>query len=162
MVLERLSQSIYAVSKYLVVFLVGLMSIVIIAQVLNRTFFGSSFFWSEELARYCLVWITFIGVSIAVRNGELVMLDFIQTKLTGKWKKYYQFFLNLIALIFMGIIIYYGFKQTFAPSALIQVTPALRLPMWVVYICVPIGFIFSFIHIISSMVLALKMGKEDR
>ncbi len=141
-------------------FLVGIMSVVIVVQVLCRTFLGFSIFWSEEFARYCLIWITFVGTSMAIRKAELAVFDLVLESTPIKWKWIYRLILDGLVLTFICIAIYFGFKQTFAPSALAQVSPALRSPMWVVYLSVPVGFIMMFIHIMNSMVQTVMNRKE--
>lgn len=158
--MEQISASIYKFSKLLLIVLVAVMSTVIVVQVVCRTFFGFSFFWAEEFARYCLIWLTFVGASMALKKAELAGLDLLSTKIKGRWKKVYLFFTETLVLLFILAAIYYGFKQTFSPSVLNQVSPALRLPMPVVYISIPIGFTFMLIHLLSSLVKVVVGRKE--
>lgn len=155
LILRKVSDSIYTISKYLLVFLVGSMSLVIIAQVFCRTFLGFSIFWSEEYARYCLIWTTFIGASMALKNGELAMFDLFLTKTKKEWQGIYRLILNLLVLIFVIVSIYFGFKQAFSPTALMQVSPALRVPMWAVHLSVPVGFIIMFVYLIITILETL-------
>lgn len=159
--LEKVSDLAYAASKYLVLFLVGIMSIVIIIQVLCRTFLGFSIFWSEEFARYCLVWVTFIGTSMAVRNADLAKFDLVLEIIPEKWKRFYQIVLDLIIFTFLAVAFYYGIQQVLAPSSMV-VSPALRLPMWVVYLSVPVGFFLMMIHVVNSLVKNIWKRKEDK
>lgn len=152
MILERLSSIVYRFSKYLIIFLVGSMSLIIVIQVFSRTFLGFSIFWSEEYARYCLVWMTFIGASMAVRKNELAMFDLILHRISEKWKWLYMILLDFLVLLFLIIVIYFGFKQIFTPTVLMQNSPALQVPVWVLYLSVPIGFILTSIHLLNSIV----------
>lgn len=164
MFLEKLSSFVYHLSKYFLIFLVGSMSLIIIVQVFCRTFLGFSIFWSEEYARYCLVWSTFIGASMAVRNKELAMFDLLIEKMSEKWKWLYLSMIDLLVLTFILIAIYFGFKQIFTPTVLMQVSPALRMPVWILYLSVPIGCIFMSIHLLNSMaqhILTRKQGEEQ-
>lgn len=154
-ILRKTTDYIYAISKYMLIFLVGSMSLVIIAQVFARTFLGFSIFWSEEYARYCLIWITFIGASMALKNGELAMFDLFLAKTKKEWQHLYRIGLNILILIFVVVSIYFGFKQVFSPTALMQVSPALRIPMWFVNLSVPFGFIIMFIYIVNTIIETL-------
>lgn len=164
MYLEKLSSFVYHLSKYILIFLVGSMSLIIIIQVFCRTFLGFSIFWSEEYARYCLVWSTFIGASMAVRNRELAMFDLFIEKMSQKWKWLYLSFIDLLVLAFIMIAIYFGFKQVMTPTVLMQVSPALRMPIWILYLSVPIGCVFISIHLLNSIVqnfLTRTQGEEQ-
>lgn len=137
------------------------MTIVIVAQVICRTFFGFSIFWAEELSRYCLTWVTFVGASMALRNADLVALDLIEKKMKGQWKWFLQLFIEILVFVFILIAIVYGLKQAFSPSIINQVSPALRLPMPIVYISIPVGFTFMLIHSIRSCFQLVKSRKEN-
>ncbi|MGM8212939.1 TRAP transporter small permease [Virgibacillus sp. W0430] len=154
-ILRKTTDLIYAISKYMLMVLVGSMSLVIIAQVFARTFLGFSIFWSEEYARYCLIWVTFIGASMALKNGELAMFDLFLAKTRKEWQHFYRLGLNMLVLIFVVVSIYFGFKQVFSPTALMQVSPALRIPMWFVNLSVPVGFIIMFIYIVNTIIETL-------
>jgi|SRR5690625_3843533 len=156
-ILEKTSDSVHFFSKYLLLVLVGSMSLVIIAQVFSRTFLGLSIYWSEEFARYCLIWITFIGASIAYKNIELAMFDLIIEKISLNWRWLYLIVLDIIVLTFIVITIYYGLLKIIEPTTLMNSSPALKLPIWIVYLSVPIGFTFMLIHNINFIFQKIKM-----
>jgi len=57
--------------------LVAAMAIVILMQVVFRYFFHSPLSWSEELARFSMIWITFFGASIAFKENSLSRVDLV-------------------------------------------------------------------------------------
>ncbi|WP_102347235.1 TRAP transporter small permease [Bacillus sp. Marseille-P3661] len=136
------------------------MTVVIVAQVICRTFLGFSIYWSEEFARYCLIWMTFLGASVAYSQAELAFLDILENKFKGKSKWILQLLVELCVLFFIVICIYYGLKQTFAPSTLNKVSPAMRLPMVFVYSSVPISFSFMFLQSLNSIINILPISKK--
>jgi len=150
----------YVVTKFLTTILVGTMTIVILAQIISRSFLGYSIYWSEEFARYCLIWITFIGASLAYRNLELAAFDLLLNNIPKKIKWIYSIIIDFILLSFFGILIYYGFLQTFKPSTLIQLSPAMRAPMWIVYLSAPLGFTFMFVYALDSLVQTIRTRNE--
>lgn len=138
------------------------MTVVIIAQVFCRTFLGFSIYWAEELARYLLVWITFLGASMAFRNADLASFDLVQKKINPEWQWIYRLFIEASVLFFVAVAFYYGIKQTFSPSIMNQVSPALRLPMSVNYMAVPAGFGLMLIYGLSSIItLFLNQRKKE-
>ena len=52
-------------------------------QVIFRYFFNHPLFWSEELSRYCFVWIVFVGAAIAVKHGAHIGVDYFVKHLLG-------------------------------------------------------------------------------
>ena len=125
---------IYKLSKILLAALIGAMTIVIIAQVLSRGLLNNSIFWAEEFSRYCFIWATFIGASVAYKSGEMVALDLIVNKISIKFKWLYFTMIELFVLLFSLVVLNYGIQQTFSPSIMNQVSPAIQLPMYIVYL----------------------------
>ncbi|WP_041089349.1 TRAP transporter small permease [Jeotgalibacillus soli] len=162
--MNRVSNLINGISIKFITILGIVMTLTIIAQVICRTFLGFSIYWSEELARYCLIWITFIGAAIAYRNADLAVLDLLDQKISGKSKWIYKLIIQLIVANFIFVCIYYGFKQATSPSTVNVVSPALRLPMQYIYLSVPVAFSIMFIHWIRSVIeiITNRKGKGEK
>ena len=85
--LEKLSRSI---NRWIEFFLFGLglsMSIIIAVQVFCRYVLNHSLFWSEELARYLLVWLTFLGASVAYYRNVHPGIDVIYARMPNSIQK---------------------------------------------------------------------------
>ena len=59
---EKLVKGWYAFEEGFMVLALGIMGLVLTAQIVMRYFFSSPFSWAEELARYLQIWITFFGI----------------------------------------------------------------------------------------------------
>ena len=80
MFLDKLSTGINRTVEYLL-FGMGLgMTLLVAAQVLLRYVFNHSIFWSEELSRFLLVWLTFLGASVVYYRGAHACVDFLYTR----------------------------------------------------------------------------------
>ncbi|WP_158738071.1 TRAP transporter small permease [Alteribacillus sp. YIM 98480] len=154
--MDKFIAGLYSVSKWLVAALVAAMSVVIIAQIISRGIFHYSIFWAEELSRFCLIWITFIGASAAYKNVEMAALDLLEKKISGKFRWLNKVIIELLVLVFVVTALYYGVIQTFSPSIMNQVSPAIQLPMFIVYLAIPIGFGLMSLYSISSLIRLIK------
>jgi TRAP-type C4-dicarboxylate transport system permease small subunit len=67
--------------SWIIGFLLFVQVVVILGQVLLRNVLGLPLVWSEELARYLTIWLTFLGGAIATANDEHVVVDVIVTML---------------------------------------------------------------------------------
>lgn len=78
------------------------MIVVILIQIIFRLM-GNPLSWTEEVARWMLVWATFAGASYAFKNGGLIRVDFFVKKL---FKKKGRRITDIAAMMFM--IVYFG------------------------------------------------------
>lgn len=78
----------------------------VLLQVVTRYVFNNPLGWTEEIARYLLMLLTFVGCPIAVRKNTNISLDFIYTKLPGSVKQVLSVLASFVELVFyiMGIV----------------------------------------------------------
>lgn len=128
----------------------GLIVIIMFTQVLFRYTFNNSLSWSEEIAKFIFIWITFIGVALCFRDRMHLGVDFLMEKLPLKYKPILVIFNTLVITIFNGIMIIIGFLWVIDVSG--TISPAVGLPLNIVfYAALPtsaaISFIFGIIRI---------------
>jgi len=125
---------------------------------------GNSFTWSEELARYCFIWLVYIGISYGVKMEKHIAIDILFLMTKGRVKLFFQFFANFIFLIFSLLVVFYGVEITMLLLNFGQESAALHIPMGLVYLATPVGFGLTSIRLIQVMVKEIKMiinFKED-
>lgn len=140
------------VSSYLLIF----SSLLIFGQVISRKVFSYSPIWSEELARYCIIWFIFFGSSLAVKKGSHATVDVLVAYLPQTPKKYLEIITNIINLAFSIIIVIAGVLMVLKLKEIGNVTPSLRLPMYVPYLAIPIGCFMMSIRYIEQLIERLK------
>lgn len=133
------------------------MTLVVVLQVFCRYLLNHSLFWSEELARYLLVWLSFLGATVAYHRGMHPAVDIVYNRLPPRFQKIAAFIVHLAAIAFFGVMTLYGFK--FSCFVRLQITPALHLPKWIVLSVIPLsGFIFLF-HSLNFLTTPTKEQK---
>ncbi|HYE11802.1 MAG TPA: TRAP transporter small permease [Patescibacteria group bacterium] len=161
--MERLDKLMVKGLFYVCSFLMFLMAAIITAQVLSRYIVGSPLTWSEELGRYIFVWMSFLGMSVAVRQGSHIALDILVKKLKGVSQKLLMFINNCLVLFFGVCLTISGFKLV--ELGMKQKSPTLQLPMQFVYIVIPISGIILMYFVISGTIQMLRSqesrGKEE-
>lgn len=75
-------------------------------QILFRYVFMYPLPWTEELARFTLVWVTFLGAASATRRKLHLAVDFFINKLNQRAAKFITFFFYILILGFLGVILY--------------------------------------------------------
>jgi len=135
-------------SVILVVLLAG-MVLVTSAQIICRVFF-SALSWSEEVARYLLVWSTFIGAGCVYKRGGHISVLVVQDLLSLKLQKLVKILVHVLCGAFFVLAVYYGFKYTGKQGT--QLSAALRIPMSLMYMAIPVGSGVMLIHAFNSII----------
>ena len=132
------------------------MTVIVILQVFCRYALNHSLFWSEELARYLLVWLTFTGATVAYYRNMHPGVDVLFKRLQRKNRRRLRLLVHLVSLIFFLIIIWYG--SSFAYFIRAQTTPALALPKWLVFSIIPLSGLLFTLHGAAFLLEGLQRG----
>lgn len=138
---------------------------VLFTNVVLRYFFSAGFSWGEEFIAYCMIWATFIGAAICARKKSHVAMKLILDSLKSESsKRYYQMVLTFVAIIFCSWVVYLGIKQVYFLVEMGQKSPAMRLPMFIPYLSVPIGFLLMtvrYLEEIISLIMGVNQVKKE-
>ena len=148
--------------EFIAVPLVGVMSAVIILQVFCRYVLRESLMWSEELARYLMVWVTFVGASIGVKRGAHVGVGILVTALPKNVQIIVKYLGIVISIIFCitVFVVSLGILQRQITGR--QISPAMRIPMWWAYAAVPAGTFFMTVRFIQILFKTKALNAEAR
>ncbi len=133
--------------------LVLTMSAVIFSQVISRYLFNHSLFWSEELGRCLLVWVTFLGASAAYKRAVHARIEIYDTirRLPGRLGPIAVRCARLVShgagLVLFFVMVRYGFS--FFAFLKFQQTTSLGVSKQVPFIIVPISGILLLIHAVT-------------
>ena len=134
---------------------IGLVMVVVVAaQVFCRYVLNHSLFWSEELARYLLVWLTFLGATVAYHRRAHPSIDMLQARVGPRAARAMTIAGYLAALFFFGVLTVYGLQ--FAHFVRAQISPALQIPKWTVMLVLPISGTILCLHTWVLLIEALK------
>lgn len=134
------------------------MILAISLQIIFRVFFDS-LTWTEELARYLLVWSTFLGATLAYKRGMHIAVTFLRDAFPKKIQKLIWIFSLSIILVFCFVVIFFGIKLMILQN--VQLSPALRLPMRWVYMVLPVSFSVISVYGITQLLEHLSTLKEE-
>ncbi len=121
-------------------FLMALMTIDVIWGVFTRYVVGAQASWSEELARFLLIWIGVLGAAYAAGQHLHLSIDILPASLEGKPKKRLENVISLVIILFViTALIIGGSRLVYITYKLGQASAALQLPLSVVYAIVPLS-----------------------
>lgn len=119
-----------------------------------------TFSWAEEAIRYCLIWITFFAAANAFRRESHFGVDLIFRVKFVKFVKFIRLLNDVGCFIFCGFILYYGIEMVTFNMGGGQISPALKLPLWLVYIIIPFSGGLSMIYIARNFIRKLLTPAE--
>ena len=120
-----------------------MMALNTIANVVGRFVFQSSLFFSEELNRILIILITFAGISYAARHGRHIRMSAIYDTLPGRARKALMVGITLLTAVFMFGLCYYSVRYIMTSAGQGRLLPALQVPVWWIYVWVPVGFFMT-------------------
>ena len=127
------------IEEYILLVLFPLMVIVVFVATCVRYLTVMSLPWAEEVARYSMVWIAYIGASLGIKRNAHLGVEAALLLLPQGTRKYFDYLRYLIIILFNVLIAYYTFQIIQSQISTEQVSPSLRIPMWFAYGAVPVG-----------------------
>ncbi len=149
----KMYQTLNKIIEVLLVLIFGLLVIDVVWQVVSRYIVGQSSSFTEEFARFSLIWLTVLGAAyINGRKEGHLSMDFLISKLSSeKQRRRNKVIQALMALFVFIIMVIGGINLVYLTLSLGQKSPALQIPLGFVYAIVPISgmiiMFFSFYHI---------------
>lgn len=139
------------IEEYILLVLFPLMVAVVFVATCVRYLTVMSLPWAEEVARYSMVWIAYIGASLGIKRNAHLGVEAVLLMLPKGSRVYFDYLRYLIIILFNILIAYYTFQIIQSQIATEQVSPSLRIPMWFAYGAVPVGSILMASRCIQMM-----------
>lgn len=136
------------VSRWLIALMMAGMVLDVLLGVANRFVFKFSVSWTEQLARFLLIWISMLGAAVAVRLGAHIGVTFVVSRL-GRWRPLFMIINVVLVLGFLFVVGGYGFKLCLSQAK--QYSPVLQLSMFWPYLAIPAGCLLMIIHYLAAL-----------
>ncbi len=156
---ERLSRLVATVSIWLGGFLLLLNVSDVIMGVTMRYFFGAAPIWTEELARFSMVWMVLIGAASAFYNGDQMSIDFIVLNLPPHGKAFCRIISVVVSFIVLAALVFFGWRNVMGSWKM--KTMALGVPKAVPLMAVPVGMGLLLAAILFRACTLCRGGKEE-
>ncbi len=151
--MHRISDTLNRITEIMLVLILAAMAVVVFLQVIFRYVLNFPLFWTEEFARYCLVWASLLGSAVAVKRGQHIAVTVLVERFPPALSRVCKV-LALIAVVMMLSIILWGGIQLVAITRA-QISPALRMPMSVPYAAIPVGAALMLVHTVGFLIEAI-------
>lgn len=120
-----------------------LMAAINIGNVLGDNLLKQGLPFAGEINQALLVMITFVGVAKAARHGRNIRMSAIYDQLKGRWRKGLNIVITTGSAVVMFYLAYYAVLYEVQVRSIGQATPSLGIPLWTLYVLVPIGLFMA-------------------
>jgi TRAP-type C4-dicarboxylate transport system permease small subunit len=145
-------------NEIVIIFLFSVLVAVVFYQVVARYIFNNPPSWTEELARFCQVWVILLASSICIRKGNHLAVDYFSHRLSPGAKRKINIVMSSLIVLYILVIIIFGWKLMVV--GWYQVSPALQVNMSFVYLVFPLSGILMILEAIIKTAGLIKNGKN--
>ncbi len=147
------------ITERVIFFLFIVLVAVVFYQVIARYAFNHPPSWTEELARYCQVWIILLTSSICIRKGTHLAVDYLSHKFSHRTKFFINIFNHLLMVLYVCVVLVFGWKLMIVGR--FQLSPALQINMLFVYIIFPLSGLLMLLEAAIKTVESFTKKPKD-
>ena len=145
--------------EFLMAVLLLLITVIISYSVVMRYVFNDSPTWAEEITRFFFIWSAFLSIGLCIRRQSSIRIDILLTAITEKQRNMLLAGVNLFVIIVMAYWLYGAVNVTRTLMNNGQTSPALLVPMWVIYGSSVVGFSLEIFRSAKQFLINIKGGK---
>jgi TRAP-type C4-dicarboxylate transport system permease small subunit len=149
---DKIFNKISKILEVILVFIFAILVIDVLGQVFSRYILNTSFAFTEELARFSLIWLSILGAAYLNAKREHLSMDFLYQKFSQKNKKKALLIIEVLVILFAAVVMVLGgFNLVYTTLHLGQLSGTLRIPLGYIYAILPFSglliIFFSIYHI---------------
>lgn len=152
--IEQLYDFIFRVAEVVLILVAVLVFIAVSVAVFSRFVMNSSVPWADELPALALIWLTFLGAAVLSKRNENLNFDGVSASLPLSIQRLLDVFNSVVILIFLAILVYYGWKFTIQTWSRTAIT--LPLNMGLVRLIVPLSGVLMMLVYANRIYRAIR------
>lgn len=134
--LEKVNDALFGITRKASILMFVGMVVLSILQVICRYVLKISLSFTEELARFLFIWVTFLGTAMAMKKGQHVKMELLLDSVPPALRSALEFVGRVVSMCIYLIMI--GGGIAVMAKTMHQTSAALHLPMSFVYLAVPV------------------------
>lgn len=144
--------------EWLLVFLMGISVVNVLWQVFTRFILNNPSSFTEELARYLLIWVGLLGASYCVGRKLHLAIDLLPLKLEGRRRQYLEVFIQTTTFLFSLVVMVIGGIELVSITLLLeQTSAALQWKLGYVYLVIPFSGALMMFYALYNGIEALRV-----
>ena len=153
-ILGTLNSCILRLCRWLALTLLAVMTAIVLSGVFFRYVLDDALVWSEEIAKFLMVWMTFVAAPLAFRAGELVAIEAVPNALRGRAREVLVVFIQVSIISLMIAFVDRG--SFLAQNAYIQRASTVNVSIMYVYSAMPLGALFILLLSVEILLGAVR------
>jgi len=138
--MKKVKKHLDSILSKIIIFIMAFMVVNVLWQVFSRFVLKNPSSFTEELARYLLIWLGLLGASYASGQKLHLAIDLLPTKLKGRKKIYLDIIIEFCVLLFsLTAMVIGGTRLVLITLELNQISAALQIPLGYVYLVIPLS-----------------------
>ncbi len=161
-IIEKLNSWIERAETIVLVSVLGIMVIFAFLQVILRNIFHEGILWGDIFLRHLVLWVGFLGASLATREQKHINIDLFSRFMSDKGKSVVRFVTNLFSVFICYLLA--NASWTFVQDEQMNGTEIFAdIPVWYFQIIIPIGFsLMSFRFLILALDNIVKVFRTQK
>ena len=160
--LDVISRVIDKTLSYVVAFLLVAMSVTVFGNVVCRYFLDFSLGWYEEISRFLLIWIVFLGAVIALIRGDHLAIDLLSFALPPRANRMLVILVDVLVLVSLAIMFQGAWDMAIDSLRSGWVASSVPIPYGCVYMVAPVSAALMFVQTLIKMTRDIRTLKEVR
>ena len=154
---EAFNRWLLASCRWGVVLLVAAITVIVALGVFFRFVLNNSLPWTEEVAKFVMVWLAFIGAPVVLEEGGHIAIDFIPSRLPPPVGHAALMLIQVIVMVVLAVLVFQGWALAW--NALPQIATTVDVSLFYIFLAVPIG---SAMMLTVSLELLLRQATAIR
>ncbi len=142
-ILRTFSNALSIVERSVVVTLLSVMVLLAFLQVILRNYFSTGFLWADPFLRHMVLWVGFLGASLATQNEKHISMDILTRFASPKVANFVRILTNLFAATVCTILANAGWtflKSEMQSGSSLLTIGSIEFPAWWFQVIIPAGF----------------------
>lgn len=148
--MRRFFHVIHKIEEWLLASAMIAMAGLVIANVISRTVFDRSLAFAEELSQFLIILVCFIGLSYGASQGRHIRMTALYDQFGRRGQKILMLVISAVTAALMFLLAWYSVHYIRMVYELHTVSPVLRVPLYLVYLSVPIGLVLGGIQYVLT------------
>lgn len=149
--LDSISRYLAKICEWLIGGLMVIMTCVVMIGVFYRYVLGYGLPWTEELARYVMIWMCFLAASILIREDGHIGITVLRDHLSPRWKAFFYVLSDMAVIVFLTLWCSISIESY--EIIKYDISPGVNLPLGVVFISQPVC---AFLMLVQTIIILIK------
>ena len=147
------------IMAWLCIIILGIMTVLVVYQVVTRKVFNAPSAYSEALSQYLFVWMIMYGSAYVFGLKEHLDISILKDKMKGGTLLAVEVLTNICLILFAVVVLMYG-GEIISAQQMATTDAALQIPMGVIYSAIPISGLFTTFYAVYNIALAFDQHKK--